>query len=71
MLQGIIQGAAYRLKWHMGHKTAAATLRIASCTRLLTAKKHLGEVIWGIHIDSLVAQLETIESEGTWPRLDL
>jgi len=69
LVQGIILGAAYRLKWHMGQFQPAKQLLLTAQTRLKRASSSLGSRVWGVDIDALLVDLERIESEGHWPTI--
>ena len=68
-VQGLIQAAAYRLKWHMGHDKSARTLKLACEKRLEMAHLRLGEVVWDVNIPKLLLQIARVETENIWPEL--
>lgn len=69
LLQGLIQAAAYLLKHHMGHETAAARLRARAIEGLLTAERGLGPTTRGLDLPTLRASLLGFPETGRWPLL--
>ena len=65
-VQGIIQAAAFRLKWHMGHTSPAMKLKETATRRLLNSRDQLGGCIWGVDIDSLTLQMRQVVKKGGW-----
>lgn len=57
LIQGLIQTAATTLKHHMGHDKARGRLAERAVVHLKAAAV-LGEVVWGVDIPALVAQLD-------------
>ena len=68
-VQGLIQAAAYRLKWHMKHETSARTLKLACESRLKEAQEALGDQLWGVNIPALLTQIARVEEQQVWPTI--
>ena len=68
-VQGIIQAAAFRLKWHMGHQSSAMILKSSSETRLRTTQDQIGNIVWSIDIAALIGELGHVQARNHWPTL--
>lgn len=71
LLQGLIQAAAFRLKWHQGQERPARKLLEASLTKLQSAAEHLDAEVYGIDLAHLIRTLPLVITDAHWPTLQV
>lgn len=68
-VQSLIQAAAFRLKWHMGHRPSAIQLLEGAKKRLTLARDELQQQVWSVDIPHLLSELDQAISKDHWPVL--
>lgn len=69
LLQGLIQGAAFALKRHMGHEAAAARLLERAIHHLDLAEARGGPQQRGLDLEAVRRSLRAFAAGGDWPVL--
>lgn len=69
LLQGVIQGAAFALKRHMGQTQASERLLERALLHLSLAESRGGRLQRGLDLEEVRAGLRDFEAGGGWPTL--
>ena len=69
LLQGLIQAAAFRLKWHQQQERPALKLLDASTNKLQHASETLGPIVHGVPILNLIQRLCQVPTTAHWPTI--